>query len=108
VQGVTEDLNGIGYSGIGYRTSGVKPLKLAAKKDGVYFGVEAHDVYSGNYPLARYLYVYLNQAPNRPLEPLVREFLKFVLTANGQQGSVKDGYLPLTGKVAETELAKIH
>jgi len=107
VQGVTEDLNGIGYSGIGYRTSGVKPLKLAAKKDGVYFGVEPQDVYSGNYPLARYLYVYLNQPPNRPLDPLVREFLKFVLTANGQQDTVKDGYLPLTAKVAATELAKI-
>jgi len=106
VQGVTEDLNGIGYSGIGYRTSGVKPLKLA-KKGGAYFGVEAQDVYSGNYPLARYLYVYVNKAPNRPLDPLVREFLKFVLTAKGQENTIKDGYLPLTAKVAEAELAKV-
>jgi phosphate transport system substrate-binding protein len=106
VQGVTEDLNGIGYSGIGYRTSGVKPLKLA-KKGGAYFGIEAQDVYSGNYPLARYLYVYVNKAPNRPLDPLVREFLKFVLTAKGQENTIKDGYLPLTAKVAEAELAKV-
>jgi phosphate transport system substrate-binding protein len=107
VQGVTEDQYGIGYSGIGYRTSGVRPLKLAAKKGGTYYGTEAADVYAGNYPLSRYLYVYVNNAPNKPLDPLVREFLKFVLSKEGQEIVVKDGYLPVPAKVAQEETAKI-
>lgn len=107
VQGVTEDRFAIGYSGIGYRTSGVKPLKLATKKGGQYFGTDPAHVYSGNYPLARYLYVYVNKAPNKPLDPLVREFLKFALSKQGQETVVKDGYLPIPAKVAQEELAKI-
>jgi phosphate transport system substrate-binding protein len=107
VQGVTEDKFAIGYSGIGYRTSGVKPLKLAAKKGGQYFSTDPADVYSGNYPLARYLYVYVNKAPNKPLDPLVREFLKFALSKEGQEIVVKDGYLPIPAKVFQEELAKI-
>lgn len=107
VQGVTEDRFAIGYSGIGYRTSGVKPLKLAAKKGGQYFGVSPAEVYSGNYPLSRYLYVYVNKAPNKPLDPLVREFLRFALSREGQEIVVKDGYMPIPAKVAQEELAKI-
>jgi phosphate transport system substrate-binding protein len=107
VQGVSEDKFAVGYSGIGYRTSGVKPLKLAAKKGGQYFSTDPADVYSGNYPLSRYLYVYVNKAPNKPLDPLVREFLKFALSKEGQETVVKDGYLPIPAKVAQEELAKI-
>jgi phosphate transport system substrate-binding protein len=107
VQGVTEDKFAVGYSGIGYRTSGVKPLKLAAKKGGQYFGTDPANVYSGNYPLSRYLYVYVNKAPNKPLDPLVREFLKFALSKEGQEIVVKDGYMPIPAKVAQEETAKI-
>ncbi|HEX5714878.1 MAG TPA: phosphate ABC transporter substrate-binding protein [Thermoanaerobaculia bacterium] len=107
VQGVSEDKFAVGYSGIGYRTSGVKPLKLAAKKGGQYFGTDSADVYSGNYPLSRYLYVYVNKAPNKPLDPLVREFLKFALSKEGQEIVVKDGYMPVPAKVAQEETAKI-
>lgn len=107
VQGVTEDKFAVGYSGIGYRTSGVKPLKLAAKKGGQYYGTDPAEVYSGNYPLSRYLYVYVNKAPNKPLDPLVREFLKFALSKEGQETVVKDGYLPIPAKVAQEELNKI-
>jgi phosphate transport system substrate-binding protein len=107
VQGVSEDKFAVGYSGIGYRTSGVKPLKLAAKKGGQYYSTDPAEVYSGNYPLSRYLYVYVNKAPNKPLDPLVREFLKFALSKEGQETVVKDGYLPIPAKVAQEELAKI-
>jgi len=107
VQGVTEDKFAMGYSGIGYRTSGVRPLKLAAKKGGEYFGTDAADVYAGKYPLSRYLYIYVNKAPNKPLDPLVREFLKFALSQEGQETVVKDGYLPIPAKVAQEELAKV-
>ncbi|HEX2225349.1 MAG TPA: phosphate ABC transporter substrate-binding protein [Thermoanaerobaculia bacterium] len=108
VQGVTEDQNGIGYSGIGYRTSGVKALKLAAKAGGPFYGVDPADVYSGNYPLARYLYVYVNKAPNKPLDPLVREYMRYVLSREGQEVVVKDGYLPVSAKIVQEELAKLN
>lgn len=107
VQGVTEDRFGIGYSGIGYRTSGVKPLKIAAKKGSPYYGTEASEVYSGHYPLSRFLYVYVNKAPNKPLDPMVREYVKFILSQEGQQTVVKDGFLPLTAKTVQEELAKL-
>ncbi|MBZ0089801.1 MAG: phosphate ABC transporter substrate-binding protein [Thermoanaerobaculia bacterium] len=106
VQGVTEDRFGIGYSGIGYKTSGVKSVPLAGK-DGQFYTTGAADVLSGKYPLSRYLYVYYNAAPNQPLDPLVREFLRFVVSQEGQQIVVKDGYLPVSGKIVGEELLKL-
>lgn len=106
VQGVTEDRFGIGYSGIGYKTSGVKSVPLAGK-DGRFYTTEAADVLSGKYPLSRYLYVYYNAAPNQPLDPLVREFLRFVVSKEGQEIVVKDGYLPVSGKIVGEELVKL-
>ena len=106
VQGVTEDRFGIGYSGIGYRTSGVKPVAVSAKGD-AYFGVSPEEVLSGKYPISRYLYVYYNAAPGKPLDPLVREFLRFVESKEGQEIVVKDGYMPVPAKVVGEELAKL-
>jgi phosphate transport system substrate-binding protein len=102
VQGVTEDTNGIGYSGIGYKTSGVKALALAGK-DGAFITTDADNVYAGKYPLSRFLYVYVNQPPNKAVDPLVKQFLAFVLSQQGQAIVVKDGYLPLTAKMDEQE-----
>ncbi len=107
VQGVSEDPAGIGYSGIGYRTSGVKVVELAEEAGGEYHGVGPEEVLSGRYPLARFLYVYVNRPPGRPLPPLVREFLRFVLSRQGQGEVVKDGYLPLSAAAALEELKKV-
>ncbi|KAB2955994.1 MAG: phosphate ABC transporter substrate-binding protein [Thermoanaerobaculia bacterium] len=107
VQGVTEDRFAIGYSGIGYRTSGVKPLKLARKAGEPYFSTEASDVLTGKYPLSRFLYVYVNKAPNKPLDPLIGEFLRFVLSREGQEIVVKDGYLPVSARVVDEENGKL-
>jgi phosphate transport system substrate-binding protein len=107
VQGITEDRYGIGYSGIGYKTSGVRSLAIAAKPGGPYFDDSPENVLSGKYPISRFLYVYVNKSPNKPLDPLVREFLKYVLAQEGQQVVVKDGYIPLPGKLAQGEAAKI-
>jgi len=106
VQGVTEDRFAIGYSGIGYRTSGVRPLSLAGKV-GQFYSTDPADVLSGKYPLSRYLYVYFNRAPNKSLDPLVREFLEFVVSKEGQEIVVKDGYLPISGRIAGEELGKL-
>ncbi len=104
VQGVTKSANGVGYSGIGYATSGVKAVPLA--KDGQAF-VEAttENALNGKYPLTRFLYVYVNKHPNKPLPPLEAEFVKLVLSKEGQGNVVKDGYIPLPAKVAEKQLA---
>lgn len=107
VQGINEDPFGLGYSGIGYRTSGVKSLKLAAKPGAPYYSDDAENVLSGKYPLARFLYVYVNKAPNKPLDPLVKEFLRFVLSQEGQQTVVKDGFIPLPAKIINEELARL-
>ena len=104
VLGVTEDLGGIGYSGIGYKTSGVKAIALS-KKGGDAYEPSYKNVLSGKYPLGRLLYVYVVKEPNKPLPKLVKEFLKFVLSKEGQEIVVKDGYLPLTSEVAAKQLA---
>jgi len=107
VQGVTEDRFGIGYSGIGYKTSGVKAVPLAEKDGGPYSDGNYADVKSGKYPLNRFLFVYINKAPGKPLDPLVKEFVKLILSKEGQEVVIKDGYLPLSAEIAKQELAKI-
>ncbi|MGH7454018.1 MAG: PstS family phosphate ABC transporter substrate-binding protein, partial [bacterium] len=107
VQGVTEDRFGIGYSGIGYITSGVRAVPLAAKEGGEFYTATLENVVSGKYPLARFLYLYVNKAPNKPLDPLVHEFCKFVLSQEGQQVVIKDGYMPLPAKATMEELKKL-
>jgi len=108
VQGITEDKYGIGYSGIGYKTSGVKVVSLSGKDGETCYDGGYENVTSGDYPLARYLYLNIVKAPNRPLDPLVKEFIKFILSQAGQQVVVKDGYLPLPKKIVDEELAKIN
>jgi phosphate transport system substrate-binding protein len=108
VQGVAEDTYGMGYSGIGYKTSGVKALALAPKDGAPYVETDPDEVYAGKYPLARFLYVYFNQPPNQPADPLVKQFLSYVLSQEGQTVVVKDGYLPLKSRVVSGELATVH
>ena len=105
VQGVTEDRFGMGYSGIGYKTSGVKVVALA-EKDAFSSG-SYEDVKSGKYPLARFLYIYINKAPGKPLDPLVKEYLKLIFSKEGQEVVVKDGYLPLPAAIVAEELKKL-
>ncbi len=107
VQSVTSSLNGIGYSGIGYKTSGVKAVPLAKKQGGDFVEATPENAVSGKYPLARFLYVYVNKEPNKPLPPLEGEFIKMVLSKTGQQVVIKDGYIPLPAKVVEKVLATI-
>ena len=108
VQGVTEDLYGIGYSGIGYKTSGVKTVALAARRPAASPTAPIRRPCSpATTRSARFLYIYVNKAPNQPLDPLVREFVTFVLSQEGQRTVVKDGYLPLSAEVAQEELARI-
>ncbi len=106
VQSISSTLNAIGYSGIGYKTSSVKAVPLS-KKGGEAFEANEANALAGKFPLARYFYVYVNKAPNKPLSPLDAEFLKLVLSKQGQEVVVKDGYIPLPNKVAEKTLKEL-
>ncbi len=107
VQGITKSLNGLGYSGIGYKTSGVKAVPLTKKEGGEYIDATPENASKGSYPLGRFLYVYVNKQPNKALPPLETEFMKMVLSKTGQLVVVKDGYIPLPAKVAEKQLEKL-
>jgi phosphate transport system substrate-binding protein len=100
VQGVTESLNGIGYSGIGYMTSGIKALSIRPDAGADCIAPTPDNAAAGEYPLARLLYVYVNKTPNEPLPPLEREFFRLVLSKQGQEVVVRDGYIPLPAPVA--------
>jgi phosphate transport system substrate-binding protein len=103
VQSVATSLNGIGYSGIGYKTSSVRAVPLS-KKGGAFIEATPDNATNGTYPLARFLYVYVNKAPNKNLSPLEREFVKLVMSKVGQEVVVKDGYIPLPLKVVTKTL----
>jgi len=106
VQSVSVDPFAMGYSGIGYKTSGVRALPLS-EEGASYVEATAENALTGDYPLARFLYVYVNKAPGKPLDPLTREFLKLVLSKEGQEVVVKAGYFPIPGSVGNEELAAI-
>ena len=100
VQGITKDKNGIGYSGIGYQTSGIKILPVSAKAGQPAFEATYANALSNKYPLSRFLYIYVAKNPKKPLPKLTEEFLTFVLSKEGQEIVIKDGFLPLTEKLS--------
>ncbi|WP_339513691.1 PstS family phosphate ABC transporter substrate-binding protein [Pseudomonas sp. RL_15y_Pfl2_60] len=106
VQSISSTVNAIGYSGIGYKTSSVRAVALVDKQGKAEEATETNAL-SGKYPLSRFLYVYVNKAPNKPLSPLDAQFLKMVLSKQGQEVVVKDGYIPLPAKVVEKTMKEL-
>ncbi|MEY8204240.1 MAG: phosphate ABC transporter substrate-binding protein PstS family protein [Bermanella sp.] len=106
VQAVSASLNGIGYSGMGYKTSSVRAVPLA-KKGNKFIEANPQNAVNGTYPLSRFLYVYVNKKPNQPLLPIEREFAKMILSQQGQSIVAKDGYIPLPAKVVAKTLQKL-
>ncbi len=107
VQGVASDKYGIGYSGIGYKTADVAAIPLAVEPDGDKIPAEPEFAYSGEYPLARYLFLTVNAKPGADLDPLRREFVRFVFSQQGQEVVVKDGYYPVPAAIARQELQSV-
>ena len=107
VQAVANDKFAIGYSGIGYMTEGVKAVPLAGK-DGKAVVANKDNAYNNTYPLGRFLLLYVNKSPSGSLDPLRSEFLRYVLSAQGQESVEKEGYIALTPELAKKELAKLH
>lgn len=106
VQSIASTLSGIGYSGVGYRVAGVRLLPIA-KRGQSYVSPSRENILTGDYPLSRYLYVYVNKHPDKPLSPIEAEFIKFIYSAQGQALVEKDGYVSITREFAQAELAKV-
>jgi len=100
VQGVASDKFGLGYSGVGYKTADVKAIQVSGKDGDTCHEASPEEAYAGNYPITRFLYVYVNKNPGRSLDPLRGEFIKYVLSKQGQQVVLKDGYYPLPAAIA--------
>lgn len=107
VQAIASDRFAIGYSGIGYRTADVRAVPLAIRSGQAAVAAEPENAYAGTYPLARFLYLSVNFKPGGSLDPLRREFLRYVLSADGQADVLKDGYLPVTAPIATRALESV-
>ncbi|WP_368643792.1 PstS family phosphate ABC transporter substrate-binding protein [Vibrio sp. HB236076] len=106
VQSVASTIDGIGYSGVGYRVSGVRFLPIS--QDGIHYVSPTRDnIINERYPLSRYLYLYINKAPNKPLSPIMAQFIRYVYSIEGQAVVSKEGYVPISVKLAEQELNKV-
>lgn len=107
VNAVMAKPNAIGYSGIGYLRPGVRALPLATHADAPFVEATSENARNGRYPRTRFLYLYVNKAPGKPLPPLEREFLRFVLSESGQAIVGNDGFIPLVAEHLHAELAKL-
>ena len=107
VQAVATSLGAIGYSGIGYRTPSVRAVPIARNDEGPFVEPTPEATLSGQYPLARLLYIYLNRPPGEDLPPLTTEFLKLALSRQGQALVERQGFIPLPPAVALRELEKV-
>lgn len=107
IQALSSDKYGIGYAGIGYKTADVNSVPLAAKPDGKAIEAKPEHAYSGDYPLSRPLLLYLNVKPKTQLDPLRREFIKFIFSQQGQEIVIKDGYYPVTAAIATKAMAEV-
>lgn len=107
VQSIASDKYAIGYSGIGYITADVRAVPLAKDAKSKMIEAVPENAYSGQYPMARFLYVYINMKPGTQLDPLRKEYLRYILSKQGQEDVVKDGYFPLTAKIVADSLKTI-
>ena len=107
VQGVASDKYAMGYSGIGYKTADVAVVPLAREAGAEMISATPENAYTGDYPLARFLLVYLNYKPGSTLDPLRAEFIKYVFSADGQKDVIADGYFPVTAEIAKRALDSV-
>ena len=108
VAALGKDRYGIAYSGISYKTPLVKPVALAATEGGPYVELTKQNVLDRTYPLTRSIYIYIDRAPEKPMDPKVKEFLRYVLSRQGQQDVARAAtYLPLPEGAVREQLRKL-
>lgn len=105
---MTKKKGGLTYALLANLTPNVRAVPLAANAGEPYYVPNLENVYSHKYPLSRFVYIYVNKKPGQALEPKVKEFLKMVLSRQGQEVVAREGvYIPLTPEVVREELAKL-
>jgi len=107
VQAIGSDKFAMGYSGIGYKTAEVKALKVKKTNKDAAVAPTAAACYDSSYPIARSLLVYINYKPGSKLDPLRAEFIKMIFSKEGQEGILKDGYIPIMAETAREELKSV-
>jgi phosphate transport system substrate-binding protein len=97
---------GIGYSGFGLQSSNVRILPLADAEGMPFITPSSVTVANQTYPLRRVLYLYVDKDPKNPLPEVVKEFLTFVMSQEGQEAVIKAGFFPLpASQVSKTAVA---
>ncbi|MBL8265799.1 PstS family phosphate ABC transporter substrate-binding protein [Steroidobacter sp.] len=108
IKDLSRDRYGMAWSGMQHLTSETKALPLAAKEGGPYVELTIDSVRDHEYPLYCEVYIYINRAPGQPVDPKVKEYLRYVLSRQGQEAIARDGkYLPLTAQMIQAELKKL-
>jgi phosphate transport system substrate-binding protein len=110
IAALAKDPYGIAYTApqCARKSSDVKPLALAANAGAPYVEPTRENMANRTYPLVESIYVYINRAPGKPVEPKLKAFLTYILSRQGQQGVLQDGgYLPLIPETASEELKKL-
>ena len=107
IQAIATDAYGIGYSGIGYKTPGVKIVPLSIDVGETAFMPTVDAAYSGDYPLARFLNVYVNYDARAGLDRLRERFVRVMFSREGQEQVIKDGAYPVSAAVAREEFEKL-
>src|SRR6266851_4283556 len=105
---ITKDPYGIGYSTVAYLTPQIKAIAIAPRGSGKYVELTLETLRSHAYPLFDEVYFYINREPGKPLDPKVKEFLRYVLSREGQDAVQRDAkYLPLTAETVRAQLTKL-
>lgn len=107
---MANDPDSIGYAGLLYENSAVRPVALAEQGGEPYVEPTRDSVMDHSYPLTRMVTMFLNRPPGKPVDPKLREFLRYVLSRQGQQEVLRDGrgYLPILAPAAARELEKLN
>ena len=105
---LAHDRCGIAVSNVRYAGPDVKALAVAERDGSPYVAVTARTLIDGEYPLTRRIPAYLDRQPGGPVEPKVKEFLRYILSREGQQDILDDGrYLPLSPALVAAQLRKL-
>jgi len=105
---LSKDPYGIAYTGIPFLTPQTKALALAPGNSDRYVELNLDNVQNRSYPLLRDVYYYVKRKKGQPLDSKVKEFLRYILSREGQAAVQRDGkYLPLTPEAAREQLKKL-